>query len=250
MATETKTAAPELKSLHRVAAIPLVASSIDTIHSTLSTNTYTKSPYSTATGIACYALGYTEPLQVRLAPLTTRADDIANKGLDAVESRYPYPFKAKPEEITTYVRERRASVIYTANKTIDDKVVSPAVSVAQGIDQVRHLATAARHACKSRGSGRSSVIPGCFQRFAPIVDYFEVQVNKLNADGTPSSPKTEYQYQRALALSKSLTENLYAYSGEHFKELQAQSVLVYVLFFFCAIFVLLNSNFKSRFGYL
>lgn len=138
MATETKTAPPELTSLYRVAAIPLVASSIDTIHSTLSTNTYTKSPYSTATGIACSAWGYTEPIQVRLAPLTVRADDIANKGLDAVESRYPYPFKAKPEEITSYVRERKDSVISTANKTIDDKVKSPAYGVAQGIDQVRH----------------------------------------------------------------------------------------------------------------
>jgi hypothetical protein len=60
------------------------------------------------------------------------------------------------------------------------------------------------------------------------VDYFEVQVNKFNADGTPASPKADYQYQRALALSKSLTENIFVYSNEHLKELQAQSVLVYV----------------------
>jgi len=125
-------------------------------------------------------------------------------GLDAVESRYPYPFKAKPEEITTeittYVRERKESAISVASKTIDDKVKTPAYGVAQGIDQ----------------------------RFAPVVDYFEVQVNKLNGDGTPSSeaPKTDFQYQRALALSKSLTENLYVYSAEHIKELHAQNVLV------------------------
>jgi len=166
-------------------------------------------------------MGYTEPLQVRLAPLTIRADDIANKGLDAVESRYPYPFKAKPEEITTYVRERRNSVISTANKTIDDKVKSPALGVAQGIDQVRHSTQHVIGCC-------SSLIgyPGSAVR--AIVDYFEVQVNKLNADGTPASPKADYQYQRALALSKSLTENIIVYSNEHIKELQAQSVLVYV----------------------
>lgn len=133
MATETKTqaSAPELTSLYRVASIPLVSSSLDTIHSTLS-NSYLKSPYTTATGLAYSAWGYTEPLQVRLAPLTTRADGYANKGLDVVESRYPYPFKAKPEEITDYVRERRESV----NKTIDERVKSPAYGVAQGIDQV------------------------------------------------------------------------------------------------------------------
>jgi hypothetical protein len=139
MSTETMTAhttAPEYTSLHRVASIPLVSSSLSTIHSTLSSNAYTKSPYSAATGIAYSAWGYTEPLQARLAPLTTRADDFANAGLDVVESRYPYPFKAKPEEITTYVRERRESAMSVANKTIDEKVKSPAYGVAQGIDQV------------------------------------------------------------------------------------------------------------------
>jgi hypothetical protein len=139
MSTETKTAhttAPEYTSLYRVASIPLISSSLSSIHSTLSSNAYTKSPYSAATGIACSAWGYTEPLQARLAPLTTRADEFANAGLDVVESRYPYPFKAKPEEITTYVRERRESAFSVANKTIDEKVKSPAYGVAQGIDQV------------------------------------------------------------------------------------------------------------------
>jgi hypothetical protein len=142
MSTETETAhtaAPEYTSLYRVASIPIVSSSLSTIHSTLSSNAYTKSPYSAATGIAYSAWGYTEPLQARLAPLTTRADEYANAGLDVVESRYPYPFKAKPEEITTYVRERKESAVNAANKTIDEKVKSPAYGVVQGIDQVRQL---------------------------------------------------------------------------------------------------------------
>jgi hypothetical protein len=141
MSTETKaapTSAPELTSIYRVASIPLVSSSLNTIHSTLSSNAYTKSPYSAATGIAYSALGYTEPLQARLAPLTTRADEYANAGLDVVESRYPYPFKAKPEEITTYVRESKESAFNAANKTIDEKVKSPAYGVVQGIDQVHY----------------------------------------------------------------------------------------------------------------
>ena len=48
---------------------------------------------------------------------------------------------------------------------------------------------------------------------------------------TPPSPTTEskYQYQRALALTKALTDHISVYSTEQLKQLQAQSVLVYVL---------------------
>lgn len=72
------------------------------------------------------------------------------------------------------------------------------------------------------------------------MDYLEVQVNKLNADGTPASPKTDYQYQRALALSK----NLYVYSNEHLKELQAQNVLVYVFLFVHTGPLLIRNSFR------
>ena len=78
------------------------------------------------------------------------ADDMANKAVDVVESRYPYPFTAKPEEVaqlvrerkesaSKYVRERQQSVVTVANKNFDEKVKSPVVHVAQGIDQVRTL---------------------------------------------------------------------------------------------------------------
>jgi hypothetical protein len=62
------------------------------------------------------------------------------------------------------------------------------------------------------------------------VDYFEVQVNKLNSEAVPSTPASDaqYQYQRAYALSRNLTENLYVYSNEQIKQIQAQNVLVYV----------------------
>jgi hypothetical protein len=136
-----------------------------------------------------------------LAPILTSADGYANKGLDAVESRYPYPFKAKPDEVASYVRERRQSTVDAANQTINDKVTSPVLGVAQGIDS----------------------------RFAPIVDYFEVQVNKLNGEAGPSVPPTDskYQYQRAYNLSRNLTGNLYVYSNEQLKQLQAQNSLVH-----------------------
>lgn len=139
MATETQTqpqAAPELTILNRVASIPLIATSLDTIHSTLSTNPYTRFPYATAQGFSKAALGYTEPLQKTIAPLILRADGLANKGLDVVESRYPYPFKTPTEDIFKDLKGRSDQARDIANKTIDEKVKSPAFSVAQGIDQV------------------------------------------------------------------------------------------------------------------
>lgn len=141
MATETHeqspAAAPELTVLYRVAAIPLVAASLDTIHNTLSNNPYTRSPYATAQGLSKAALGYTEPLQKTIAPLIVRADGLANKGLDVVESRYPYPFKTPTEEIVKDIKERGDQARDAANKTLHENITSPALNVAQGIDQVR-----------------------------------------------------------------------------------------------------------------
>lgn len=142
MATQTETkptaqAAPELTVLTRVGSIPFVASSLDTIHSTLSTNTYTRTPYATATGISKAAYGWTEPIQKTLAPVLVRADGLANKGLDIVESRYPYPFKTPTEDIVKDIKGCGDSAKGYASKTIDEKVKTPVYSAAQGIDQVR-----------------------------------------------------------------------------------------------------------------
>lgn len=140
-------APPQITVLNRVASIPLVSSSLDTINVTLISNAYTCSPYNLAKGLSNTALKISEPIQVRMAPLITRVDCYANMAVDMVESRYPYPFKAKPEEVaslvrerrdsaTQYVNERRTNVMNVANKTIDDNLKSPALNVAQGIDQV------------------------------------------------------------------------------------------------------------------
>lgn len=134
--TQTQPAAPELTVLHRVASIPLVADSLDVVHQTLSTNPYTRSPYATAQGLSKAALGYTEPLQKTIAPLLVRADGLANKGLDVVESRYPYAFKTPTEDIVKDLRGRSDQARDIANKTIDERVRTPALNVAQGIDQV------------------------------------------------------------------------------------------------------------------
>ncbi|KAF9477880.1 lipid droplet-associated perilipin protein [Pholiota conissans] len=184
----------------------MISSSLTTLNEALSNNSYTRSPYAHAKELSISAYKLTEPLQVQLAPLIVRADGYANKAVDAVESRYPYPFKAQPEEVVTLVRERRESTtnyvterVNDVNKAIDAKVKTPALNVAHDIDQ----------------------------RFAPIVDYFAVAVSRLNSSeaGPSTPPDAQYQYQRALALSKTLRENIYEFSNEQLKQFQAQSVI-------------------------
>ncbi|CCM06017.1 uncharacterized protein FIBRA_08261 [Fibroporia radiculosa] len=201
MATETQTASsPELTIITRVASIPLVASSLNTIHETLTNNSYTRQPYTTAQGLSKSALSYTEPLQKKFAPILERADSYANLGFDAVESRYPYPFKTPTEDIVKDLRGHSDHARDVATKALDERVKSPAFNVAQGIDQ----------------------------RFTPIVNYFEVAVNKLhpNGDSSPSSPDAQYQYQRAFLLSKDLSDQLRTYSTEQVNQLKTQNALV------------------------
>ncbi|KAJ7491912.1 hypothetical protein FB451DRAFT_1021124 [Mycena latifolia] len=190
--SSSSTSAPELTILTRVASIPILAYSIQQISSTLSTNRYTSTPYSTAKGLSASAYKYAAPLQVRLAPLIESADGYANKAVDVVQSRYPYPFEAQPEDVANYVRQRRQSAVdyvsqgrLNAEKTIDEKVRTPAISAAYGIDQ----------------------------RLTPIVDYLEsTAVTRLHTDSAPAD--TQYQYQRVYALSKNVTGQLYDYSHQ------------------------------------
>jgi hypothetical protein len=124
MATQTQTV-PDLTIFSRVSAIPLVNESLSTVHSTLNSYAFTSFPYHLAQNLSKSAYYYSEPIQIRLAPILCRADDIANKSLDAVESRYPTPFRITTQDIRG-----------TANKAIDEKVKTPVYSVAQAIDQV------------------------------------------------------------------------------------------------------------------
>ena len=143
MATATQTApappsAPQLTVLHRVASIPLVSDSLAAVHATLAGNAYTRRPYNTAYALSTAVVRASEPVQARLAPVLVRADGFANKAVDAVESRYPYPFHAPTEEIYGTLRQHSEHAYDVANKTIDDRVRTPAYGLAQGIDQVRH----------------------------------------------------------------------------------------------------------------
>ncbi|KAF9528398.1 lipid droplet-associated perilipin protein [Crepidotus variabilis] len=203
-ATETKPAgeqhAPEITVISRMGSIPLISSSLVTLNDALVNNAYTRSPYAHAKTLSSTAYRLSEPIQCKLAPLILRVDGLANNLVDAVQSRYPYPFEAQPEEVATYVRETKDNTINGVNKAIDDRVKTPALHVAQGIDQ----------------------------RFTPLVNYFETAVNRFNnSDEGPSNPPdATYQYQRALALTSRLGGTVYVYSNEQLKQIQAQSVLV------------------------
>lgn len=141
MSTDTQTApqpAHQLTILGRVTSIPLVHDSLGYLDSTLSANSYLRTPYATAQAITSSALHYSVPITTRLAPLITRADGLANQGLDVVESRYPYPFKTPTEQISNDLKERTDYARDVANKTIDARVRSPVYTVVNGVDQVRH----------------------------------------------------------------------------------------------------------------
>ncbi|KAJ8082014.1 hypothetical protein PM082_007860 [Marasmius tenuissimus] len=202
--TESSQKAPELTIVNRVLAIPLVASSIEKVDGTLSANPYTRSPYSTAKGLSDAAYKFSEPLQVQLSPILCRADQYANKAVDFVEARYPFPLKATPEELYGWVRETQQSYADYATRTIDERVKSPAIHVAQGIDK----------------------------SFAPVVDIFEEAAHRLGSQpNTPSSESPndsspQYQYQRALSISKALRNEIQVYSDERIKEFQNHSTLV------------------------
>jgi hypothetical protein len=228
---------PEFTILTRVASIPVMYSFLSTLNDTLTSNPYTRSSYGAAIGLSNSAYKFTAPLQEKFAPLIVRADGYANKAMDAAESRYPYPFKAKPEEVAQLVRERRKSAgqyvvetrvnaVNAANKTIDEKLKSPVVDIAKGIDQVRFFHAFFR---------REMLILFCnfFQRLTPIVDRFEFVVTRINNSKPMNIPDAKYQYQRAYALSIGLKDHLYVYSNEQLKQLREHNALVYVdLFFF------------------
>jgi hypothetical protein len=128
---------PAITIFTRVASIPMISSSLESINDVLTKNALTRQPYAHARVFTTTAYKFTEPLQVRLAPLIIHADGFANNVVDVVQARYPYPFQVQPQDVVTYVRERKNSTISGVNKAIDDKVKKPVINVAEGIDHVR-----------------------------------------------------------------------------------------------------------------
>ena len=123
----------------RVAAIPLVHDSLTALHSTLSSYSLTRQPYTLAHTYysALASSPYVASTQARLAPVIVRADGLANYAVDVIEKRVPYAFEANTEKVVGDLRSTGEHAYGVAEKTIDERLRTPAVGIATGIDQVR-----------------------------------------------------------------------------------------------------------------
>ncbi|CAE6520554.1 unnamed protein product [Rhizoctonia solani] len=217
--TQTATPAepPHLSSVDRVGKIPVVNDTLATINSILSQNAYSKSLYSTAQAYSERAYNISQPVQVRLAPVIGRVDGYANKGLDVLESRWPYPFHATTEEVIGTLRQGpdaayglAATYANAATKAYEDRVKTPAYVLVSKVDSTL---------------------------LTPIVDRFEVVVSKFHKD-VPSSPSSasssssdsegasERQYVRAYRLSLDLKDQIIVISSEQLHQLQQNNIYI------------------------
>lgn len=104
------------KSVQRVAAIPVVADTLDAVHSALHSNAYLTAVYDKAEGAAVYLYEQSKPIQQKLAGPIGQVDAVANKGLDFIQSRAPFVFEIKTEDIISRARQP-ADQAYAYGKT-------------------------------------------------------------------------------------------------------------------------------------
>ncbi|KAG8704693.1 hypothetical protein FRC08_002082, partial [Ceratobasidium sp. 394] len=218
---ETQTAAPahppQFTSINRVGKIPLVNDTLVSLDALLSQNAYSKGLYSTAQAYSKRAYNLSAPVQIRLAPVIGRADGYASKGLDVLESRWPYPFQASTEEVVGTLKQGPdaaygiyAAYANAATKAYENKVKAPAYGLVVRADST----------------------------LTPIVDRFEVVVSKLHKEAPPSPSSSalstssdsevssERQVARAYRLSLDLKDQIVVLSSEQFKQLQQNNVYV------------------------
>ncbi|KAB5594294.1 hypothetical protein CTheo_2224 [Ceratobasidium theobromae] len=200
-----------LTSVDRVGRIPLVNDTLSTLNTLLSQNTYSKGIYSTAQAYGERAYSLSQPVQVRLAPVIVRVDGYANMGLDALESRWPYPFQASTEEVIDTLK--------------------------QGPDAAYGIATAYANAASKAYEDRVKT-PAYELTLTPIVDRFEIVVNKFHKEALSSSASScsssssdsegaaERQYVRAYRLSLDLKDQILLVSSEQLKQIQQNNVYI------------------------
>ncbi|PVG01417.1 hypothetical protein CPB86DRAFT_795099 [Serendipita vermifera] len=214
MATDTQTAPPPITFHTRVLSIPLVSSSLETIHSTLSTSPYTKRAYETSSSIAHSAFDtatrVTAPVYPRVLPVITAADGYANKGLDTLQTRFPYPFESTPEKVYSDLRKAPEDARSVAYKTLDERIKTPAYGLAKGVDS----------------------------RLAPLVDILESVLTKLHAapehSASPSSSTSDAststtekaQVTRAKELVFGARDHIVVLTTEQAKALRDQNVYI------------------------
>lgn len=117
---------PELKTIDKLASIPIVHDSLSTLHQTLTTYVPTAYGYGQALTTSAYSLS--APLQVRLAPLIVSADGYALKGLDAAQAKFPTPFTVKTEDVVQGIKTTKDNAV--------NAVTRPVYGLANGVDSV------------------------------------------------------------------------------------------------------------------
>lgn len=142
MAADTQTSPTPVTFHQHVLEIPLVSSGLTTIHDKLSTSPYTKGVYDTGTSFAKSAydtaarVTTASPLYPRVLPVITTADGYANAGLNAVRSKFPYPFESTPDQVYQDLMKAPEDARNIAKKTIDERITQPAYGIAMGVDSV------------------------------------------------------------------------------------------------------------------
>jgi hypothetical protein len=120
---ETKTP-PSFKSIDRVASIPVVSDSIAQLHAVVTSTNVTTKAYNVAESLVKTGYSYAEPLLGYGSPLLERADGIANQGLDFAESKFPYPFQTKTDQIVADAK-KPADQAYGVVKNVYDNRIAP-----------------------------------------------------------------------------------------------------------------------------
>ncbi|KAH7098335.1 hypothetical protein BKA62DRAFT_622713 [Auriculariales sp. MPI-PUGE-AT-0066] len=189
---------PELRSLQRVGSIPLVNDTLSTLHSMLAQNTYTAWPYAQAQSISTSAYSIA-------APRLQGIDGLANKGLDFVEGRYPYPFQTPTNQMYDDIQKSRAQIYDAASKTYDARVRAPVAGLAHGADQTI--------------TPFVNVLQGAYERLNTMSGNHEPVENAPNS-------ADETQVHRALRLAHGMKDQVVVLSAEQLRQMQAQSVIV------------------------
>lgn len=126
-------------------------------------------------------------------PFIVAIDAFGNAQLDIAEKNYEFIFKTSAEEIIKLTKDRQVEITEKVKVTVDEKILSPIIALGKDLDQ----------------------------RSEPILKYaverLELEVPQTDA---------EYNYQRALILSKALGEKGKVYSTEQLKQIQEKGALV------------------------
>ncbi|KAJ9116621.1 hypothetical protein QFC20_000554 [Naganishia adeliensis] len=132
---------PDISIVQRVGNIPIVADGIGTFESVVNSTQFTSSMYATAGAIAAKSLDVASPIIATAAPLISKADGLANQGLDMVEARFPSAFKVNTHDILESAKQPANQGMAVA-KGVYDGQIAPILHneiVSRAIEQLYNI---------------------------------------------------------------------------------------------------------------